>query len=428
MIGKSPGPGEIAAVADRTERYLREVLLPFWMTRSPDPAYGGFLSYFDRHGRPTGETAKTFLMQARMLVAMSCAHRAGYGNGRCAELAQNAARFLAEHYWDTRNDGWFWIADRHGTPTFKGKLGYGQCFGVYAFSEYFLATGDALGREMAERSYSAICRHMVDTRHGGYLEIMREDWQPERPGKYGGDRKSLDVHMHLMEALTTFYEMTRQPTHRRRLQEVIDLILARMLHPGNGLGYVQFALDWQPLAPILFATEWGRDAGQDDGLRGQLDSTSPGHNVEFVWLLLHAADVLGQERQTYAETARPIFEHCVTLGLDHEYGGVYADVPMERPTGQTEKQFWQQAEALVGLLDACALLGDARYWQAFRNVYDFVFGKLVVMEAGGEWMERVDRQGNPIDPVLGHAWKICYHTVRSMVETVRRLRQLQANP
>jgi mannobiose 2-epimerase len=323
---------EAAELAARTRAYLTDTLLPFWITRSPDPACGGFLSYFDRHGQPTGETTKPFLMQIRMLFAMSAAHRAGYGNGRCAELAGDAARFIAGHYWDREHAGWFWIADRRGTPTFKGKLGYGQCFGLYAFSEYFLATGDPLGREWAEQTYSAICRHMADTRHGGFLEIMQPDWQPERPGPYGGDRKSLDVHMHMMEALTAFYEMTRHPTHRRRLQETIDPILTRMLHPGNGLGYVQFATDWQPLAPILFATEWGRDAGQDDGSRGQLDSTSPGHNVEFIWLLLRAADVLGLERRTYAGVGRPICDHCVELGIDPEYGGVYADVPMTRPT------------------------------------------------------------------------------------------------
>ena len=417
---------EITELAERTGRYLRRTLLPFWITRSPDPAFGGFLSYFDRNGKPTGETEKTFLMQSRMLVAMSLAHRAGYGNGECGELAKEAARFLAKHYWDERHDGWFWIADRYGAPTFKGKLGYGQCFGLYSFSEYFLATQDPLGREMAERSYAAICQHMSDTRRGGYLEIMQENWEPERPGAYGGDRKSLDVHMHLMEALTSFLAMTGNPTHERHLREVIDLIRTRMLHPGNGLGYVQFTLDWQPLAPIVFATEWGRNSSQGDGRRGDVDTTSPGHNVEFAWLLLRAADVLGDDRQTYAALLRPLFEHCVAFGIDHEYGGVYADVPMTRPPLQTEKQFWQQAEVLVGLLDAYALFGEDKYWQAFRKVYDFVFAKFVAMEAGGEWYERVDREGRPIDDALGHAWKICYHTVRSMVETTARLEALAA--
>jgi mannobiose 2-epimerase len=421
---KMNGRDEARGLAERTRRYLVDRLLPFWIERSPDPEGGGFLTYFDRDGRPTGETTKTFLMQIRMLYTMASAHRAGYGGGRCAELARQGATFILDHYWDDANDGWFWIADRAGRPTVTDKVGYGQCFSIYAFSEYALATGDARGREAAQRSYDAVMRHMADTRHGGFFELMERDWRPKPSGRAGGDRKSLDVHMHLMEALTTLYEMTGHPTHRRRLLEVIDLILSRMLHPANGLGYIQFALDWTPLAPILFATEWGRDAGAGDGSRGPVDLTSPGHNLEFAWLLLHAADILGQARETYAEPVRRLADHAARFGLDAEFGGLFADVPMDRPTSRTEKQFWQQAEAMIGFLDAYALFGDEAWWRAFRNVYDFVFAKFVNLAAGGEWYERVDREGRPIDAALGHAWKISYHTVRSMIQVERRLRAL----
>jgi mannobiose 2-epimerase len=74
------------------------------------------------------------------------------------------------------------------------------------------------------------------------------------------------------------------------------------------------------------------------------------------------------------------------------------------------------------MLDAYLLFRDEKYWEAFRNVYDFVFAKFVNMPAGGEWYERVDRVGRPIDDALGHAWKISYHTVRSMIQTVKRLK------
>ena len=83
-----PARTEIQQVVDHLESYLTGALLPFWMDNAPDADYGGVLSYFDRHGKPTGETDKTFLMQARMLYTMSSAHRAGYGGGRCAELAR----------------------------------------------------------------------------------------------------------------------------------------------------------------------------------------------------------------------------------------------------------------------------------------------------------------------------------------------------
>jgi mannobiose 2-epimerase len=231
--------------------------------------------------------------------------------------------------------------------------------------------------------------------------------------------------MHMLEAFTTLCEMTGDASHRRHLTEVIDLILSKMLHAGNGLGIAQFSYDFTPLPAIIFNTAWGRDAAPRTGQTAKpLDQTSPGHNVEFAWLLMHAADVLGVPREKYAGTLRRMCDHCIAFGIDHEYGGVYADVPMDRPTDLTEKQFWQQAEALVAMLDACLLLRDTVYWDAFRDVFDFVFRKFIALDAGGEWYERLDRQGNVLDGALGHSWKSSYHTVRSMIQTVNRLRKL----
>jgi len=415
---------EITDLCVRTESYLKDHLLPFWIERSPDKEAGGFLTHFDRDGKPTGDSTKTFLMQIRMLYTMASTHRLGYGDGRCEELARMGADFILDHYWDDEYEGWIWIADRFGQPLYTGKIGYGQCFAIYAFSEYFLATGDPRGRDAAERTYAAVAKHMADTRYGGFLEIMKRDWQPERPGAGGGDRKSLDVHMHMMEALTTFYEMTGSPTHRRRLLEVIDLIIGRMLHPEYGTGIIQFSFDFEPLPAIMFDAEWGRDAQPEDGLAWPLNHTSYGHNVEFAWLLLHAADVLGKPWADYASVVKGSFDQCLQYGIDWELGGVYVEGPHVSATAFTEKQFWQQAEVLVGMLDAYALFGDEVYWKAFRNTFDFVFTRFVNMAAGGEWYERVDRHGKLIDDALGHDWKISYHTVRAMVQVVRRLRSL----
>jgi len=395
------------------------------MDRSPDPEHGGFLVHFDRHGKPTGETTKTFLSHVRMLFTMSSAHRAGYGDGRCATLAEMAATFLLDHYWDKEHGGWFWIADREGNPTNTTKVGYGHTFGIYAFSEYFLATGDPRGRATADATYRAVCENMVDTRNGGFIELMQRDWQPERPGRFGGDRKSLDVHMHMMEALTTYYEMTGHPTHRRRLLEIIDLLLSRMLRPGSGTGIAQFTYDFHPLPAIIFATSWGRDAAPDEGGTHPLDFTSYGHNVELAWLLLHAAEILRIPPTVYSSVLRNMCDHCLRYGLDAEFGGVYCEGPDQAPTTHTEKQFWQQGEVLIGFLDAYIHLGEERYWAAFRNVWDFVFAHMVNMEGGGEWYERVDRQGNVIDGALGHGWKVNYHTVRSMIQVIKRLGHIQ---
>ena len=415
---------EVRAILERTERYLTETLLPFWIERSPDPEHGGFLSYFDCQGRATGETTKTLLMQLRLLYTMSAAHRAGYGDGQCLELARAGADFLLEHYWDEEHGGWIWIADRDGRPTVTAKVGYGQCFGMYAFGEYFLASGDPRGREAMLRTHAAVAEKMADREHGGYFEIMERDWRPAKPGRFGGDRKSFDVHMHMMEALTTVFEVTGEEPHREELLGVIELLRGRMFDPRTGAGLMQFARDFRPLPPIRFAVEWGSDE-EPEGETFPPDNTCYGHNVEFAWLLLRAADVAGIPRASCAELVLKIADHSLEHGIDPEYGGVYIDGPLAGPASNRHKQFWQQAEVLIGMLDAFALSGEERYWNGFRGVHDFVFTKFVNWQGGGEWFALLDRDGTPLWDYQGHAWKISYHTVRSMIEVVKRLRALR---
>lgn len=415
---------EVRTLRERTSRYLAEVLLPFWLERAPDRERGGFLTYLDRHGEPTGETAKTLLMQLRVILAMSTAHRAGYGEGRCLELARSGVDFVLERYQDETHGGWSWIADRDGKPTVRAKIAYGQLFAVYAFGEYFLASGDERGREAMLRTHAVIEARMRDREHGGYFEIMERDWTPAPAGKRGGDRKSLDVHMHAMEALTTLCEVTREPAHAAELEAVIELLGGAMIDPATGAGRMQFNWSFEPLAPIRFEVEWGSDEGPP-GEAFPLDLTSYGHNLELAWLLHRADDVLGVSRERHERVVRGLVDHALERGLDPEYGGLYVDGPASGEASNRHKQFWQHAEALVGFLDAYLVFGEPRYWAAFRNVLDFVRERFVNREGGGEWFALLDRKGEPLWDYQGHAWKICYHTIRSMVETTRRLAKLE---
>ena len=68
-----PTQQDITTLLHRTETYLTTSLLPFWLERAADRTCGGVLTYFDQHGRATGETDKPFLMQARMLYTLSSA-------------------------------------------------------------------------------------------------------------------------------------------------------------------------------------------------------------------------------------------------------------------------------------------------------------------------------------------------------------------
>ena len=94
---------------------------------------------------------------------------------------------------------------------------------------------------------------------------------------------------------------------------------------------------------------------------------------------------------------RKQLDHAVKAGIDDEYGGVYVEGPHDGgPAYDTEKEFWQQAETLVGMLDGCLAFGMNPYWKAYVQVHRFVFDKLVNREVG-EWWPLLSRDGQHAD-------------------------------
>jgi mannose 2-epimerase len=418
---------EITDLLAEAQNHLVNELLPFWMTRMLDKQNGGYLTHFDVNGNDSGEDEKSLIAQTRCLYTVSSAHRAGYGNGELIKYAKHGFDFMINKMWDEVNGGFFWMMDRKGNVKIDKKIIYGQSFAIYSLSEYSLATGDMKGLEYAEKTFDLLQKYCADTMYGGYWEMFERDWTLCGPGSKGGDRKTLDVHMHLMEAFSSLYECSHKEVHKRKLLEDIDLLTSRIMHPVYKTGVPQFWKDWTVAPQIKFDIIWGWDRFSEEGQKGNAtDNTCYGHNAEFAWLLLNALDVLKQDINEYKPMLRTIFDHTVDNGIDTEYGGVYVEGPHSGGVYDREKEFWQQAEVLIGLLDAVIIFGDEKYWEGYKNVHRFVIDKMVNKKVG-EWYPLLSRKGDPIWTHMGHSWKINYHTVRAMVKSIHRLRFLLKN-
>ena len=230
---------KLQTVRNEMEAFMKRSV-PFWLEHGIDREYGGYLVCFDCHGRPMKELAvlspddKMIVTQTRMIWGFSAllrnglAKRCGWEEA-CREAAVQGVDFFIEKFWDKKHTGWAWVTDRKGNVLDNGKLVYGQTFAIYALAEYYMATGDARGLEYAEKTFDALKKYAADTYHGGYFENFKEDWTLESPGVYGGDLKSLDIHMHTMEAYTTLYEATGKEIHKRALEEIIQIVLTYMV-------------------------------------------------------------------------------------------------------------------------------------------------------------------------------------------------------
>ena len=411
--------------------YLKEVefhfdneLIPFWKDRLLDTEYGGYLTYFDASGNPTGETDKALLTQARCLYSLSAAHRAGRGKGRLLELARRGFDFLIEFFWDEEYPGWHWIVSREGSPVDSSKVVYGFSFVIYGLCEYYLASGEGSALSWAQRTMETLQEYAADGEKGGFFELFEPDWRPKPGGPYGGDRKTFDVHMHLLESFTKMYKAGGDESVRKSVLLILDLIIKRMIHPEHGVGISQFTFDWKPLQAILFKTVWGADRDVEDVSGRPLDNTSYGHNVELGWLMNETVTSLGLDDPPYKKIIRRLYEHCLEYGIDWEKGGVYCEGPFAGQARERNKEFWQQAEGMTAMLDGFELFQEQKYWDAYRNIHRFVFDSMINHDVG-EWRPLLSPDNDIIWDYMGTAWKVNYHTIRAMLECAKRLRRMQ---
>lgn len=412
----------LTEVYRQIKEHVDHELLPFWEERGIDPKYGGYLVCCDSQGKVNEDADKYIVTQTRMIWAYS-AYARKYKKAEYLEKARQGVQFFIRHFWDTEFGGWFWKTDRRGAALDKGKVVYGQTFAIYALSEYTLASNDPEGLDYACRTFDLLQKFCTDTANGGYYENLEQDFSLSPPGFAAGDLKSLDIHMHTMEAFTALYECSGQEIHRRKLEEVIDIILTKMVDTEIGCGYNQFDIHFNRKPAINIRRTWNAERETGEVVETPTDTTSYGHNVELAWLLNYAAKILGYERDHFLPITHNLVEHALRYGFDYERGGVYRDGPHEGQPLVKDKEWWQNCEVLVGFLDAYQQEGDTRYAQAFIKTWEFDTTYMINHEAG-EWRQLLRFDGSPVETQLGNPWKGMYHTGRAMLETLLRLESI----
>lgn len=401
---------------DKASNYLNNHLFPFWEERIEEPEFGGFQSNYGKDGKATDVTEKTFLCQARCLFTLSFVLRQGFKFIRGTEILDQGFAFIKKYLEDPQFGGFYWVVDRDGTVIDDNKVLYGHSFLLYGLSEWALLTGCETAKAEACKVFDLIREKAVDPA-GGYIEHFKRDFSPRPARGDVGCHKSLDVHMHLMEAFTALYELTGDEAHKRALDEVVEIILTHMVDPELGTGISMLTQDWKPIANVELDTVWGADRFEDEK---SVDITSYGHNIELAWLFVHMLRISGKSIEPYKPWLTKIYDHTYNHGVDWEFGGVFVEGHKTKGVTETNKEFWQQCEAMVGFLDAFEVTGDEKYLDAFANIQDFVFEKFINWDLG-EYLPLLNREGEILWDYMSHNWKICYHTLRASALIVRKL-------
>jgi mannobiose 2-epimerase len=386
------------------EHELRDNLLPFWRLRCLDHERGGFIGEMGGDGTVRADAPRGLILNARLLWAFAALYRA-LGDDRDLKLARRAFRVLEERFRDPEHGGYFWRLDPAGRPLDRSKKIYGQAFCIYALSELHLATDDPAPLDAALELFELVEGHAHDPERGGYLEARAADWT-ETSDLQLSDKdmvaaKSMNTHLHLLEAYTGLVLAIIDPRVVRRLDELIgifDRIILRRAPGGTHLDH-------------FFDAAWNRRS----------ESRTYGHDIEASWLLWDAASVLGGEerRETVKGWAIELASSTLAEGVDAD--GAIAYEGRDGSVVNPDRDWWCQAEAVVGFWNAFELSGDQRFADAAARVWSFIERK-VSDRAGGEWFWRILADGSvdPGEPKVSE-WKGPYHTVRMCLEMMRRL-------
>ena len=405
-LSRSTEPAE--TYIPRLERILKQNIVPFWYDKSLDRINGGYIINFGPKGELKGPGAKMIVTQARTVWLFSRLARAGYDGKKALDAAELGFVFLRDKMWDARNGGFYWEVDVAGDKKLKPKKHlYGQAFGLYAVSEYYLASRKPEALEFAIEIFNLLEARCHDKAYGGYVEFFNEDWTSP-PGDevcYMGAPsrlKLMNTHLHLLEAMTTFYCASRLPAARERLLELINIQSNAVVRKGLGACTDKYERDWTPR------------------LEGDYARVSYGHDIENVWLLMDACDTAGISNHPFADLYRAMFEYSLKYGYDSLNGGFYDSGPFNAPADKREKVWWVQAEAVVSALRMYRMTQDAKYLAVFEKTFDFIDKQLVDWETG-EWHWAIDPQGQPQGD-KANAWKAGYHNGRAMIECIRLLK------
>ena len=390
----------------QTAEHLFGHILPFWCGPALDTKNGGWMAWLSNDLKPDRTKPKGLIVNARILWTFSAVYRVKQ-EPIYKEMAQRAFEIVMNKFWDAKHGGAFWQLDDGYKVIDDSKKIYGQAFYIYALTEFHRAFDSEAALERAAWLFELIERHAHDAQFGGYLEVRRRDWSEagadaRLSDKDMNEKKSMNNHLHILEACTSLHRARRDPRVAERLRELIEIFLTRILDARTK--HLQHFFDEQ----------WNVRS----------NTYTFGHDIEASWLLCEAVEELGDKNllQRVRDVAVQMAEAAFNEGLSAD--GALCYEGKDGKIIDTASEGWPQAEALVGFFNAFEISRDGKFLAAALRVWSYINQK-IVDRVHGEWFWRINADGKP-DAALPKVseWKGPYHASRACLEIMRRVKEL----
>lgn len=388
-----------------------EQILSYWLTHAIDEENGGFYGAVDLNNQPIQGAEKSLVLNARILWTFSKAAKQ-FNNPDYSRIARRAYQTLTQTFQDYQWGGYFSTLSAAGAPIDKNKMAYHQAFVLYALCQYQQFAPSAQVMAKIQNQFKQFEHKMKDPILPGYRESFSQNWKINHtnPIATHNEPKTMNTHLHIVEAFAALFTVWPAPVVRRRLGELLRLFISHMLRPSGHLG---------PFYNRAFQESKHSSA-----------ICSFGYDIEASWLLLEAAEILGDALllEQVQAMSQKLLQAVSKTAVDSD-GGLILESTHNGRRVDPIKHWWPQAEALIGFMNGCQMTGDERYLDLLQNCWQYIEQHFIDHEKG-EWFARVDNNGRPLATQFPTDWKINpwkspFHNGRACMQLIKRIDQLQ---
>jgi cellobiose epimerase len=377
-------------------------ILNFWIQNTLDLEYGGFIGKMDFEGTIHPKVEKGGVLNARILWTFSAAYNFTK-NEEYLKIAERAYHYIQNYFRDTKNGGVYWSVNFEGNPLSTRKQIYGQAFTIYGLAEFYKATKNTEALDFAKELFYLIEKYSFDQQQGGYFEAFSKDWtlldDLRLSEKDRNDPKTMNTHLHVLEAYATLYKVWQDETLAQQVRNLLTIFSDKIINSENNHLKLFFDKNWVSTA----------------------QSISFGHDIEAAWLLQEAAEVLHDEDLiTKFKQIAVLMADATTEGLQTD-GSLIHEFDPSTNHQDTHREWWVEAEAMVGFLNAYQITKDEKYLTIINNLWDFTKKHLIEPQKG-EWIWGVYQDYTPMknEDQVGF-WKCPYHNARACMEILKRI-------
>ena len=386
---------EYQFVKDEMRKELDNIL-KYWTNFGIDNQFGGFVGKRDFYNMLIPNADKGIILNTRLLWSFSAASNY-LKTSKYEWLCHRAYDYLRSCFYDKLHEGVFWEVDYLGIPKCKRKQVYAQAFAIYALSEYYLFTERKEAKDWALGIFRNLEKYARDRKNKGYFEAFNQDWTTisdvRLSEKDMNASKTMNTHLHVLEAYTSLLKIYNHPELAEALRELVALFQNKFLNKFNSYD-------------LFFDENWNL----------QSSKISFGHDIETAWLVIEAAMALKDENllQQVQNTAIKVIDTFLLKALD-EKGAVMNEWESNSKTLDTDRHWWPQVEALIGLKYGYSLTKNKDYLVKSIRIWEFV-KKYLIDTKNGEWHFRVDSKGHPYETEdKVSMWKAPYHNTRACI-------------